>query len=209
MERKEPALLARLPGRLCRCLQGRVGQSLEFLGRGDMEREFVGVLELVLLELQRQHAQFLHELAEAHLLVLRERSPVALETLIEVVQQPLILHVKAQALVLDSLDALEVAFVEHDVLGVLREQGLHLLCQRIHLVVGMGTEQVEERRGDPFQGAVIERVDGVLERRRFGIVQDALQVSILAAHALEHGLLVVLETDLVEGNRLVGGGVFV
>ena len=43
-----------------------------------------------------------------------------------------------------GLDALEKAFVEPHVVGVLGEYRLHLLRQGVHLVVRLGTQQVEE-----------------------------------------------------------------
>ena len=43
-------------------------------------------------------------------------------------------------------DTFEESWVEAYVVGMLGQQGLHLLRQGIHLVVGLGTQQVEEYR---------------------------------------------------------------
>ena len=45
-------------------------------------------------------------------------------------------------------DALEEPGVQSYVVGMLCQDGLHLLCQSIHLVIGLCTQQVEEYRAD-------------------------------------------------------------
>ena len=106
---------------------------------------------------------------------------------------------------IDSLDALEVSAVEHDIVGVLGEDGRQLLCQRVHIVVGLGREQVEEDLGHALEH-VVGRGDGdrVVEGGRLGIVDDALDESIVLPNTFHDGGLVVLELYAVEGSRIVG-----
>ena len=107
--------------------------------------------------------------------------------------------------VVDSLHALEVAFLEEHVVGVLREDGSHLLRQCFHLVVRLGREQVVEDLGHSLQQVVRRgHGDGVVERRRLWVVHDLLDESFVLTDAFEHGGFVVLELYLVEGRRLVG-----
>ena len=107
-------------------------------------------------------------------------------------------------LLINSLHALKVALVEEDVVGVFREDGRHLLRQRVHLVVGLGREEVEEDLCDALQHVVgRHHGDGVVERRRLGIVGDELDEGVIHADAFKHGRLIVLEAYLVEGCRVV------
>ena len=111
------------------------------------------------------------------------------------------------------LDALKEPLVQSDVVGVLGQDGLYLLGQGIHLVVGLGREEVEEHRRHALQevvvalGLVVLVDDGVVEGGLRRVVDGLLYLLVVAAYAFHEGRLEVFETYAVEGYGVVWGAV--
>ena len=108
----------------------------------------------------------------------------------------------------DILDALKQPGIQPDVVGMLGQDGLHLLCQGIHFVVGLSTQQVEEHGRHPRQQVVVTLVflsvdDGVVKSRTFRIIDGLLYLFIVAADTLHESLLIVFYADAVEGHRVM------
>ena len=87
------------------------------------------------------------------------------------------------------------------------EQGLHLLGQGIHFVVGVGTEQVVEDCCGTFQQLAGAWQHNVFKGGGLGAFHDALYGSILLLHAFEHGFLEMGDLQTVKGNGAVWGTV--
>jgi len=160
----------------------------------------VGVAEHVLLVLQGHLTQFHLQLREALFVLVAEQCSVTDERLVHVVEQGGLLRVERTVLGMHGLDPEPEVGVEHHAVAVLGQEGRHLLGQCVHLVVGVGTDEVEERRRHLRQRAVALGYDGVLEGGGLRVLGDAFDVGHVALHALHHGFFVVLETDLVEGD---------
>ena len=144
VECEHPSLLVLLLGRVRRSLNGRVGQSLKVAFIGYVERKRLVLLEQVLRKLQRQHTGFLRELAQPLLALVVEQGSTAHEAVIAVVEQLLLLGGELAVVTVYGLYALKQLFVEPHIVGVLGQYGLHLLCQSVHLVVGLRTQQIEK-----------------------------------------------------------------
>ena len=92
---------------------------------------------------------------------------------------------------------------------MLCQDGLHLLRQCIHLIVGLGTHQIEEYRGHAAQQVVITFsvffcvYDSIVESRLFRIIDGLLNLFIITADTLHESLFVVLQTDTVEGHGIM------
>ena len=84
-----------------------------------------------------------------------------------------------------------------------------LLCQLIHLVVGLCRQQIEEyARGTRQQVIVIvllivHRDNRIVKRRLLGVIDNLLYLLILTTDTLHEGLLEVLQADAVERRRVV------
>ena len=78
-----------------------------------------------------------------------EQGTTAHESLIAVVEKHLLLGCQLAVVQVYLTDALKEFRIQPHVIGVLRQDGLYLLRQGIHLVVRLGTEQVEEYRRYP------------------------------------------------------------
>ena len=112
----------------------------------------------------------------------------------------------------DIADALKEPLVQADVVGVLRQDGAQLLGQGVHLVVGLGREQVEEHRRHAAQQVVVAHAvllvvdadDSVVEGGLPRVVDQLVYLLILPADALHKRLLEVLKPDAVERGHVVG-----
>ena len=187
----------------------RVGQSVEVFLIGDMQGVCLCLLQQVLRELQRQHACLLGKFSQFLLSLVVEQRTASHESVVAVVEQSLFLRSQFAVVVVYRLYPLEEFLVESHVVGVFRQYRLHLLCQGVHLVVGLRTEQVEEHRGNPRQQVVVSvlivvNVDyRVVESWFCGIVDSLFYLFVVAPDAFEECLLVVLELYLVERHRFV------
>ena len=105
-------------------------------------------------------------------------------------------------------DALKQSGVQTNIIGMLRQYGLYLLGQRIHLVVGLGRQQVEENSRHTRQQTIVTlillRIDnGIVEGRFLRIVDNLLYLFIIATNTLHEGLFVVLHPYTVEGYHVM------
>jgi hypothetical protein len=112
------------------------------------------------------------------------------------------------ALVVERLHALEELVVERDGVLVRRQFRRVLGLDLFHRVVGVGAGEVEEHvaHADQRLAALVERHDGVLERRLLGAVGDGVDLRELFFHALVETRGEMLVADLVERRQLVGQG---
>ena len=210
LERHHPSFQPATPGLHRCCFEGAFGQSADFLLCRQMQGEGVGGMQLVLRELQREHAQFPALLGQYFLLLFGQQGAAAGEALVGVVEQFLLLRRElAPGVVVHGFDALKQACVHCDARCVLREQGLHLLREGFHLVGATGREQVEEYAGGAREQPLAACQHRVVEGWFVGVGNDALDLGVLLLHALRHRLFVFLEADAREGNAVVGCVVFV
>ena len=203
LEGEEPALFALFLGSQSSGLNLAFGETAQVGLVGQVELEGVGLLQHVLLKLEGCLTQLHLQARKLLLLFGREHGSVAHEGLIHIVEQRLFLGLQGAMVGVDGPNALPQGFVEHNLVAVLGQYGRHLLGQGVHLVVGVGTEQIEKHVADARQRAVASGNDGVLESGLLGIADDALDVGIVALHALEHCFFVILKLYLVEGHRVV------
>ena len=209
VERKHPALQPALLSSQCRSLASRLGQPVELLLLGQVQRVGLLLLQQVLLELQCQHRSLLRQLAQALLAGIVEQRTAAHEPVVARVEQHLLLRRQPAVAVVHCLDAFKQPRVQPNVVGMLRQNRRHLLRQRVHLVVRLGRQQVEEHRRRAVQKVVVvvllvvNRDDRVVERRLLRVVDYLLYLLVLAAYALHEGLLEVLQADTVERRRVV------
>ena len=113
-----------------------------------MQGESLVLLEKVLRELERQHASLLRQLAQFLLTLVVEKSTAAHEAVIAVVEKHLLLGCQFAMMLVYVLDALEESLVELHVVGVLRENGAHLLRQFVQFVASFGAEHARESGGN-------------------------------------------------------------
>ena len=112
-----------------------------------MQSESFVLLEKVLRELERQHACLLRQLAQFLLTLVVEKSAAAHEAVVAVIEKHLLLGCQLAMMFIHVLDAFEESLVELHVVGVLREDGAHLLRQFVQLVAGFGAEHARESGG--------------------------------------------------------------
>ena len=107
------------------------------------------------------------------------------------------------------LDTLEQARIQSHIIGMLCQDGLHLLCQSIHLVIGLSRQQVEEHRADAVQQVVVALAflllvyDRVIECRLGGVVDGLFYLLVITTDALHEGLLIVFQANTVKRHRVV------
>ena len=104
------------------------------------------------------------------------------------------------AVVIYRFDTLEQLVVERDVVVVLGEAGRNLLGDGLELVVGVGFGEAAEDEVYPGeqQAAELERLDGILEGRSLGVVDDGFDFGIVLLDGLFESRHVVFGLDLVE-----------
>ena len=106
-------------------------------------------------------------------------------------------------------DALNEAWVESHVVGVLCQNRLQLLCQRIHLVVGFSRHQIEKYSRDTSQQVVVALFvfiagdDGVVESGLLWIIDDFVNLLVVTAYSFHECLFVVFKSDFIEGHSIV------
>ena len=200
VERKHPALLLLLLRSQGSSLTSRVGQTVELSLICDMQRKGLVLLQQILRELQTEHRSLLRQLAQSLLTSGIQQRTTAHKTIVAVVEQHLLLRRQLPMMPMHILDPLKQFLVQADVVRMLRQDRTHLLRQRIHFVVGLGREQIEEhRRGTSQQIIVMIAVllvihidDGIVESRFIRIIDDLLYLFIITTDTLQHRLLVIL-----------------
>ena len=176
-----------------------------------MQVESLVLLQQVLRELKSEYRGFFRKLTQTFLARCIEQGTTAHKTVVTVVEEHLLLGCQLTVMTVYVFDAFKEAFVQTDIVGVLRQNGTHLLCQSVHLVGSLCRQQVEEHAADTRQEIVVAVVvflvididDGVVESWFLGVVDDLLYLLIVTTDALHHRLFVVLQGDAVERRRVV------
>ena len=209
VECKHPALQTALLRRLCSRLARRLGQSVELGLVGQVQRISLLLLQQVLLELQPQHRSLLRQLAQPLLSRLVEQGAATHEPVVARVEQHLLLGRQPAVVAVYVLDAFKQPLVQADVVGMLRQNRRHLLRQRVHVVVRLSRQQVEEHSRRASQQVVVvvllvvHRDDCVIERWLLRVVDNLVYLLVIAAYALHEGFLEVLQADTVKRRRVV------
>ena len=115
----------------------------------------------------------------------------------------------------DIFDALEELRVQADVVGMAGEDRTHLLCQGLHFVVALSTQQVEEHRAGPVQQVIVMlasldlilRNDGILECRLLGVIDNLVDLLVLTAYTFHHRFLEIGKLYLVERHGIMRSAV--
>ena len=109
------------------------------------------------------------------------------------------------------LDTLKQPLVKTDIIGMFRQDRAHLLCQSVHLIVGLCRKQIEEHRRHTTKQVivalavllVINTNDRIVESRFLRTIDNILYLFIVATDTFEHGFFEVLQPDTVEGCYVV------
>ena len=145
MEGYEVSFLILVLGGLCIGIQCTLRQSVR-LFRCEHQFVSVGFLQVVLGELQGQHAEFGRQLAETFLLLRCEVGPVPDKTVVGVLKQHPFLLTQGFLIrfIIYLLDAGEQFFVQADVVAMFREARHQAFRQGFQFIARLGAEQVAE-----------------------------------------------------------------
>ena len=212
VECKHPPFLALLLRFVGSRLASGLWQSVQLGLIRNVQGKCLVLLQHVLRELQSQHSSLFCELTQSFLASGIQQSATPHKPVVAVVQQHLLLRRQCAVMMIHILDTFEEPFVQSDIIGMLGEYRTQFLCQGIHLVVGVSTQQIEEYTRHLRQQVIISLVvlivvhtnDGVLKRRCRWVVDDHLYLLILTTDTLHESLLVVFQPYLVEGWNLMG-----
>ena len=186
------------------CLDSRLRQSVELLLVGDMQGEGFCLLQQVLRELQGEHAGLLAELAQPFFSLIVEQCTTANVAIVAVVEQTFLLGCQSAMRAMNGLDAFEETAVEPNVIGMLGQDGLHLLRQGVHFIISLSREHIEKHVRDALQQVVVALRfvvavdDGVVESGFFGVVDGFLYLFVVTTDTLHEGFLEVFYAYLVE-----------
>ena len=131
------------------CLTSCFRQTVQLFLISDMQDERLVLFQQVLRELQREHRSLFGELTQFLLSLLIEQGTTSHKTIVAVVEQHLLLGCELTVMTMYILNAFKQFLVQSDIVGMLCQDGLYLLCQRIHLIVRLSTHQVEEHGTHP------------------------------------------------------------
>ena len=116
VQRKDVALQLALACRNCRLLTLRFGESGKVRVIRQVKNEIVGLLQVILRELQGKLREFLFNFAEAFLLFIGKVCPRTLKSLVGLLKKHLLLRVQAVGTCLHhSLHTEVKSLVKHDV----------------------------------------------------------------------------------------------
>ena len=110
-------------------------------------------------------------------------------------------------------DTFEQFLVQSHIVGMLRQDGAHLLCQCIQLVIGLSRKQVIKHCRYAVQqvivaiGIIILVNDCIVECWLGRIIDGLLYMLVVAAYALHKRLFKVLNANLIERHRIVRCGI--
>ncbi len=167
------------------------------------------VLQDVLRELRRQRRQPLVDLGDARLLLGAQLGAGPHQPLVAQLQHaPLLVgEVEFVAPLVEIGDALEDPPVEHHRRLVRGELRRHLALDRLQRLVGVRAGEIVEDGGDLFDqpGALLQRHDGVVERRLGGLTRDGGDLRLVLLQRRRERRLEVLRLDLLERRQAEGG----
>ena len=109
-----------------------------------MQSKSLILLQQVLRELQTQHRCFLGQLAQALFSCSIQQCSATHKSVVAVVKQHLLLGSKLAVVLVNIFYALKKFLIQSDIVGMLSQYRTHLLCQRIHIVVGLSRQQIKE-----------------------------------------------------------------
>ena len=162
----------------------------------------------MLAVLQAEERELLHVAAVGFLVGGGEVGAAPGEFLVGVDQQLVLVRLQSEAVALlkDGLDAGEESLVKGDVHLVFGHQGREVLGDLLHLLIGIGLEQVVEDAADALQGLAraLQGLDGVCKSRGIGIAHDGIDLGLRLGDGLLEGGLVVFVPDPVERRSAVG-----
>ena len=134
-----PSLLSVLFCSLVRCFPCRFRQTVKLFFIQDVQRIGLVLLQQVLRELQRKHGGLFREPAQTVFPCLIQQCTAAYETVVAVLQQPVLLRCQLTMVLVYIFDTLEQLGVQADIVAMPGEYRAHLLSQSIHLIIGFGT----------------------------------------------------------------------
>ena len=143
-----------------------------------------------------------------------KQSAASYETVVAVVEKHFFFCRQLTVVQVNVFHTLEKALVQPYVVSMLCQDGLHLLGQGLHFIVGLGAEQVEEHRRYTLKQVVVAVFvflgidDGVVESRFVRVVDGLLYLLIITPDSFHESLFVVFHAYAVEGHSIVGGTVF-
>ena len=182
---------------------GQVGLSLE----QDQLRALLG--EHVLAEVGEERGEALVQFGELFLGRLVQLCAGADELGVVEPHQPLLLgiEIEAVALLVHRGDALEELLVLHDPIVERGQLGSHLALDGLDLVVvhrrcvdGVDAADAVEGVASPFHGG-----DGVVERRRGGVGDDAVDLRQVLGHGCFQRRLEIRDLEAAEGRNAAPG----
>ena len=111
------------------------------------------------------------------------------------------------------LNSFKKFFVEHHVVGMLCQHRLQLLCQCVHIIVGLGTKQIEEYSAHSTKQSVVFVIlvfayQGIVECGLIGVIDDSVKLFVVSPYAFNKRFLIVFESYFVERCGLVWGIIF-
>ena len=176
-----------------------------------MQCKCLVLLQQVLRELQSQHRCLLSQLAQALFASSIQQCTATHKSVVAVVQQHLLLGRQLAVMQVHVLNAFKQFLVQTYIVGMLGQYRTHLLCQRIHIVVGLGRQKIKEHRRHATQQIVVSILillvvntdDGIVEGWLIGIIDNLLYLLVVTTYSLQHSLLVILHTDTVKGSCVV------
>jgi len=188
------------------------GQSVH-LGLGEREHRLLLVAEHVLRKLGRQHRQPLDDLGKARPFGDAQLRAGAHEIEMIALQHPRRFRIEAQpvALPVELVDAPEQRRVEKDAVPVPRHHRRHVALHRLQLGIGVGARQLREHHVHLAQqlAAELQRRDGVVEARRFGIAGNRRHLPVVLGQRPLVGRCEMRRFDRLErrhAERRVPGG---
>ena len=155
VESEHPAFFLSFAGGQGSGFTSGIGQTVEVGLVGNMQFKGFVFLQQILRELQRQQAGLLGKLAKTLLACLVEQRTTPHEAVVSLLQQHVFLRREFAMMVVDVLDACKKTAVQSYVVGMLCQDGAHLLSQRVEVVVGLGAQHVREHGGYAVQKVVV------------------------------------------------------
>ena len=169
----------------------------------------VGLCHHVVAELQGQQRELLIDSFEALFLVLRQVGAVVCKGLVGLRHKAHLLGVETQllTLVVNKLHALEEFVVEDDAVAQLREHRTHLLGDRVHLVVAVRLEDIEEHALYAVQqkACAVERHNRVLEGRLGFVIHDGIYLRLVLRDSRLKSRQIVLVLHLIKSRHAIRG----